>query len=224
MPACLHVGIFLYVPRNVHIFWEISFDATGVTVVRWEIELLGRYFEGEALAIVAGHGRAVAGLALKVCDALGLSGDECRFVEEAALLHDIGVCRTRTPRIGMETGFPYIMHGIIGREILEGEGFPRHALVCERHIGVGLTVKDVVRQGLPLPQRNMSPISRPEQIICFADLFYSKSPGKISVQKSPDQVRSKLAGFGGNKVHIFDRWMVLFGAGLDGPPSAQEAN
>jgi len=187
----------------------------GVTVERWEIELLGRYFAGEALAIIVGHGCAVAGLALDVSRLLGLAEEECRFVEEAALLHDIGVCRVLAPRIGLDCGFPYIMHGIIGREILEQEGYPRHALVCERHIGVGLTVKDIVRQGLPLPQRDMSPLSLPEQIICFADLFYSKSPGRIGLQKPPEQVRRKLAGFGEGKVHIFDRWMELFGAGLD---------
>lgn len=182
---------------------------------RWEIELLGRYFEGDALVVITGHGRAVAGLALRVCQVLGLAEEECRFVEQAALLHDIGVCRTIAPKIGLEAGFPYIMHGVIGRKILEDEGHPRHALVCERHIGVGLTVEDIDRQKLPLPRRDMSPLTIPEQIICFADLFYSKSPGKVSHQKSPVQVRSKLAGFGEGKTLIFDRWMELFGAGLD---------
>jgi len=187
----------------------------GVTVERWEIELLGRYFEGDTLAIITGHGRAVAGLALKVCRAVGLAEDDCRFVAEAALLHDIGVCRIQAPRLGLECGFPYIMHGIIGREILELEGLPRHAMVCERHIGVGLTVEDIVRQGLPLPQRDMSPVSIAERIVCFADLFYSKSPGRITQQKSPEQVRGKLAGFGAEKVLVFDGWMECYGAGLD---------
>jgi uncharacterized protein len=184
-------------------------------VERWEIELLGRYFEGEALAIITGHGLAVAGLARKVCRLLGLEDGECRFVEEAALLHDIGVCRILAPKLGLESGFPYIMHGIIGRGILEQEGLPRHAMVCERHIGVGLTVEDIVRQGLPLPQRDMSPVSVAERIVCFADLFYSKSPGRITQQKSPEKVRRKLAGFGEDKARIFDRWMEQFGAGLE---------
>jgi uncharacterized protein len=188
---------------------------TGVVVERWEIELLGRYFEGDALAVIAAHGRAVAGLALKVCRTIGLADEDCRFVEEAALLHDIGVCRVQAPGIGLDVGFPYIMHGVIGREILEGEGLPRHAMVCERHIGVGLTVEDLIRQSLPLPQRDMSPRTTCEQIVCFADLFYSKSPGRIMLQKNPEQVRRKLAGFGAEKAVIFDRWMELFGAGLD---------
>jgi len=187
----------------------------GVTVERWEIELLGRYFEGDTLEIVAGHGRAVAGLALNICHQLGLADADCSFVEEAALLHDIGVCRIQAPKLGLQIGFPYIMHGIIGREILEGEGLPRHALVCERHIGVGLTVEDILIQQLPLPQRDMSPCTIAEQIVCFADLFYSKSPGRITIQKSPERVRTKLAGFGEGKVRIFESWMALFGTALD---------
>jgi uncharacterized protein len=184
-------------------------------VVRWEIKLLERYFKGDALEIITGHGRAVAGLALNICHAVGLGEDDCRFVGEAALLHDIGVCRVHAPELGLEAGSPYIMHGIIGRNILEKEGLPCHALVCERHIGVGLTVEDIIRQGLPLPQRDMMPLSTCEQIVCFADLFYSKRPGRITHQKAPEQVRSRLAGFGERKVRIFDGWMELFGAGLD---------
>jgi uncharacterized protein len=157
----------------------------------------------------------VADLALVVCHRLDMTESDCRFVEEAALLHDIGVCRIHAPKLGLHGEHPYIMHGIIGREILENEGFPLHALVCERHIGVGLTVADIISQELPLPHRDMTPLSLSEQIISFADLFYSKSPGKITLQKSPERVRDKLAGFGDGKVQIFDRWMECFGACLE---------
>jgi uncharacterized protein len=179
-----------------------------------EIELLGKYFTGDTLAILIGHSRAVADLALSVCHRLGLPEDDCRFVEGAALLHDIGVCRIHAPKLGLLGKHPYITHGILGREILEKENLPQHALVCERHIGVGITVDDIVSQNLPLPHREMVPLSLNEQIICFADLFYSKSPGKIALQKTPEQVRGKLAGFGSHKVQIFDDWMGRFGDGL----------
>jgi uncharacterized protein len=177
--------------------------------------MLGRFFKGETLEVMTAHGRVVADLALNIGHQLGLNEDDCRFVEEAALLHDIGVCRIHAPKLGLHGKHPYITHGIFGREILEKENLPLHALVCERHIGVGLTVADIVAQQLPLPLRDMCPLSLPEQIICFADLFYSKSPGKITLQKSPEQVRNKLSGFGEDKLQIFDSWMVLFGAGLD---------
>jgi uncharacterized protein len=188
---------------------------TGVAAMRWEIELLGRYFEGEALEIIIGHGRVVADLGIKICRRLKLPEEECRFVEEAALLHDIGVCQINAPKLGLQGVHPYIMHGIIGREILEKENLPLHAIVCERHIGVGLTVADIIRQNLPLPHREMVPLTLTEEIICFSDLFYSKTPGKITHQKSPEKVRKKLAHFGEEKLQIFDKWMKQFGAVLE---------
>ena len=177
----------------------------------WETELLARYLDGESFAIVFEHSRHVADLALEVARSQVLTADECLFIEEAALLHDIGVCQIHAPELGLHGEHPYIMHGVLGRAILEREGYPLHALVCERHIGVGLTSKDIIRQGLPLPQREMCPLSLSEQIICFADLFYSKKPGKLAERKTVAQVRKKLLSFGVEKVAIFDAWLARFG-------------
>jgi len=174
-------------------------------------QILARYLTGESLDIVLEHSRHVAALALGVCDRLALGDADKRFVEEAALLHDIGVSQVYAPGIGLNGDQPYITHGVLGRAILEKEGYPIHALVCERHIGVGLTIADIEHQELPLPRRDMRPVSLPEQIICFADLFYSKQPGKLAERKSPERVRKKLASFGDDKVAIFDSWMVRFG-------------
>lgn len=153
----------------------------------------------------------VADLALTIATKSGLSGDDCTFIEEAALLHDIGICQVLAPGIGMYGENPYIMHGVLGRHILESEGFPRHALVCERHTGVGLTIEDIVSKNLPLPHRDMTPQTIPEEIICFADLFYSKTPGKLEKRKTPEKVRQKLSVFGDDKLQIFDRWMERYG-------------
>jgi uncharacterized protein len=176
----------------------------------WANELLGQYLAGEPLEIVLEHSRHVADLALEVAGRLALAKADCQFVEEAALLHDIGVCQVHAPGLGLQGKHPYIMHGVLGRAILEHEGYPLHALVCERHIGVGLTCDDIVRQGLPLPHRDMGPVSLREQIICFADLFYSKNPGRLGERKSILQVRKKLLPFGEEKVAIFDTWLTKF--------------
>lgn len=173
--------------------------------------LLKKYFQGESLEIITVHGRVVAELAVAIGRAIGLEAGEISFLEEAAMLHDIGVCRIHAPGIGVYGAFPYITHGIHGRDILNQEELPRHALVCERHIGVGLTVADIREQNLPLPCYDMTPQSVAEEIICFADLFYSKNPHKLSCRKTPEKVRSKLAEFGENKLQIFDAWMVRFG-------------
>lgn len=175
--------------------------------------LLEKYYGPgtQALRIVTEHSRLVAAKAVLIAEALPASLEiDLKFVEEAALLHDIGVCRTNSPGIGCHGKEPYIRHGIIGREILESEGFPRHALVCERHIGVGLTAEDILQQQLPLPLRNMSPRSREERVICFADLFYSKKAREETQEKSVDQVRRNLEQFGSHKVLIFDEWCREF--------------
>jgi uncharacterized protein len=174
------------------------------------LELLNKYFtDPEAREIVTVHSRLVADKALKIADRIGNAGIDRVFLEEAALLHDIGTCRTHAPSIRCQGSENYMRHGVIGREILEAEGLPRHALVCERHTGVGLTVEDIRSQSLPLPERDMSPLTIEEQIICFADLFYSKK-GRDHVEKSVREVREQLSRFGEEKVRIFEEWLERF--------------
>jgi uncharacterized protein len=174
--------------------------------------LLKKYFasNGDSFAIVSEHSRMVADKALRIAVNLGNPELDMQFIEEAALLHDIGVSRTHAPKIGCHGDAPYLYHGILGREILEAEGFRSHAMVCERHIGVGLTVDDIVRQNLQMPRRDMTPVTMEEKIICFADLFFSKRPGLLRHEKTIDQVRQNLAHHGMRKVRIFERWLIEF--------------
>jgi uncharacterized protein len=175
------------------------------------VALLEKYFSAQdALAVILHHSRLVAAKALRVADCLGHATVDRQFIEEAALLHDIGVCRTAAPKLGCHGSEPYIRHGVLGREILDGEGFPRHALVCERHIGVGLTPADIQAQRLPLPARDMSPLTLEEKIVCFADLFYSKKPERSGGERSMEEVRESLGKFGAHKITIFDGWLREF--------------
>jgi len=175
------------------------------------VDLLEKYFQDHAaFSIVHEHSRLVADKALSIARRLEEPID-IAFIEEAAMLHDIGICMTRSPKIGCFGDDPYITHGIHGRKILENEGLLRHAMVCERHIGVGLTVDDIRSQNLPLPLRDMMPTCLEEEIICFADLFYSKNPGSLDSAKTSMDVRNSLSRFGQYKVDIFVRWMKLFG-------------
>jgi uncharacterized protein len=176
----------------------------------WVTKLLGQYLNDKPFEIVLEHSRYVACLALEVADRLSVKGDELVFIEEASLLHDIGVCQVHAPTLGLHGKHPYIMHGVLGRNILDKEGYPLHALVCERHTGVGLTREEIIRQRLPLPHRDMTPESLSEKIICFADLFYSKKPGRLGERKSVEQVRKKLLPFGEEKVALFDSWLSQF--------------
>ena len=133
---------------------------------------------------------------------------DTQFITEAAMLHDIGIYLTNAPSIFCHGKKPYICHGYLGADILRNEGLPKHALVCERHTGTGLSVEDIERQKLPLPLRDMIPISIEEQIICFADCFFSKS-GDMT-EKSVDKVRDQLSKFGTKTKDQFDYWCEIF--------------
>ena len=91
------------------------------------------------------------------------------------MLHDIGIFRCDAPGICCHGTEPYLRHGLIGGEIMRSEGFPRHARVCERHTGAGLTREEIINQDLPLPHQDFLPETLEEKLVCYADKFYSKS-------------------------------------------------
>lgn len=157
------------------------------------------------------HSRAVAAKALAVANRLATSESlDLHFIEEAALLHDIGVRFVHAPSIGCHGDLPYLAHGYKGRELLEAEGWPRHALVCERHIGVGLSAAEIVAQQLPLPARDMIPLTLEEMVITYADLFFSKGELELTREKDVERVRQTLARFGAGHLAVFERWHERF--------------
>lgn len=98
-----------------------------------------------------------------------------QFVEEAAMLHDIGIVYCNAPRIFCEGEHAYIEHGFLGAELLRKEGLHKHALVAERHTGSGISLEQVMREELPIPEKDYCPQSLEEKIICYADKFFSKT-------------------------------------------------
>ena len=154
------------------------------------------------------HSRQVADRCLKICDNHPELLLDRQFLEEAAMLHDIGVRWCDAPSICCNGTEPYIRHGVIGAEILRKEGWERHARVAERHTGTGLTREQIERQQLPLPAVDYVPEALEEQVVCYADKFYSKS--------NPDRVRSvletaqSLEKFGHEGVEKFVEWAKMF--------------
>ncbi len=156
------------------------------------------------------HCQLVANKALRIAERLRLSKTSKRFIEEAAMLHDIGIVRTNTPDLFCSGELPYICHIIEGRKILELEGLPRHARVAESHIGVGLTKEDILAQALPLPPYDIFPESLEEEIISFADFFYSKDTDKLWQEKSLAKIRKSVAKRGKQKEAILEDWITRF--------------
>lgn len=164
-----------------------------------------------AYSILWRHSIAVAQKACSVAKALSRTEDvDVDFVNQAAMLHDIGIMFVHAPDLGCYGEEPYIRHGICGAELLRTEGLEQHAIVCENHIGVGLCIDDIIRQDLPLPRRDMVPLDTETRIVAYADLFFSKHPEKLGQEKTPEQVRKSLEKFSSEKAETFDTWHRRF--------------
>lgn len=174
------------------------------------ITLLEKYTRDnpELYRTLLGHSRAVCDKAIAIIERKNLSLDR-QFVEEAAMLHDIGVVRCDAPSIYCFGSAPYICHGIEGRAILEAEGLPRHALVCERHTGSGISASQIKENGLPLPARDMLPLSPEEKLICYADKFFSKSR-ELDKEKPLEKIMAQMQAHGQEAYRRFIDLHTLF--------------
>jgi len=174
------------------------------------VEIIKKYYpeDSELYKILLDHSFAVADKALFIARMHHELDLDNSFIYEAAMLHDIGIFKTNAPDVYCYGEFPYICHGYLGSDMLVEEGFPRHALVCERHTGTGLSLDTIIKNNLPVPKRSMLPESMEEQLICFADKFFSKT--RIDKEKPVDKIRKSLSKYGDNSVKRFDKWCKLF--------------
>lgn len=177
-------------------------------MLNYESILREYYIKGSDLYnLLVGHSTHVADKAMDIIRKSSLETDE-HFVYEAAMLHDIGIFKTYAPTIFCLGNEKYIRHGMIGRELLENMGYHRHALVCERHTGSGMTRDEIIASNLPLPHRDMLPVTMEEKLICYADKFFSKSePG---IEKTIDQIRNELSRFGQGASERFEVLHTMF--------------
>ena len=138
------------------------------------IAIIEKYYkkDSDLYKILIRHSKEVMNKALEIAKKHPELNADLQFIKEAAMLHDIGIFLTNAPSIECNGIAPYVCHGYLGRELLDAQGYHRHALVCERHTGVGISLEEIKAENLPLPHRNMQPMSIEEKIICFADCFY----------------------------------------------------
>jgi uncharacterized protein len=135
---------------------------------------------------------------------------DLKFIEEAAMLHDIGIYLTDEPQIGCQGKEPYIKHITLGSEILEKEGLPRHAKVCARHIGLGISKEEIENNKLPLPKRDFVPLTVEEEIVSFADLFFTKDPKNLERERTIKEIKEYYSQFGEKFVKKFEYWCKKF--------------
>lgn len=162
----------------------------------------------KARDILLTHSESVTRKALQIVDKHPELKLDRNFIQEAAMLHDIGIVKCDAPGIECFGIEPYIKHGIIGADMLRAAGFPQHARVCERHTGAGIDLQNIIEQHLPLPHQDFLPETMEEQVICYADKFYSKT--HLDRVRTPEQALKSLERFGKEGAERFARWMQLF--------------
>ena len=174
------------------------------------VTIIDKYYpeENELKRILLTHSRSVADKALWIADKHPELNLDKAFLEEAAMLHDIGIFLTDAPGIFCFGDKPYICHGYLGADLLREEGFPRHALVCERHTGAGISAESIIKQDLPIPHREMLPVSMEEQVICFADKFFSKT--RLEKEKSVEGALKSISKYGEDGIKRFNTWCERF--------------
>ncbi len=159
-------------------------------------QIIKRYYpEDDALRrLLLKHSHQVADRCVQIADRHPELALDRSFVWEAAMLHDIGIRWCDAPSIHCHGSEPYLRHGPIGAEVLRREGLDRHARVAERHTGTGLP--------------GLEPETLEEQVVCYADKFYSKSHPDRTL--TVDQTAQSLARFGEEGVVKFRRWAAMF--------------
>jgi uncharacterized protein len=164
------------------------------------LSLIQKYFpletHAKAQRLYLIHVTLVTKKALEIAQKFSLSAEELQFLEEASMLHDIGICRVNAPDIGCTGKLPYISHIVEGGKILRDEGYPEHAQVAETHTGVGILASDIREHKLALPEKDWMPQTNCAEIIAFADNFFSKRPKEIWKEKTLDEVRSEIGQYG----------------------------
>ncbi|MBN1785800.1 MAG: HDIG domain-containing protein [Candidatus Methanofastidiosa archaeon] len=114
-----------------------------------------------------------------------------------ALFHDIG----RSVSHGID-------HGILGSEILMSLGFPdNYSLVCERHIGGGISKEEARSAGLP--PRDYIPISLEEKLVCHIDnLVYGSK--RVSIDHTLKRLRKKIPSVALERIKLLNSEMQQY--------------
>ena len=178
--------------------------------------IIDKYYpaDDELRRLLIRHSRQVADRCLHVAKKHVELPLDIHFLEESAMLHDIGIRWCHAPSICCHGDEPYIRHGLIGGRVLRDEGYERHARVCERHTGTGLAIvptdkgghellpADLVKSGFFLP------VTLEEQLVCYADKFYSKS--RPDRELTVLEAAQSLEKFGHEGVQKFLAWSRMF--------------
>jgi uncharacterized protein len=131
------------------------------------------------------------------------------LVRAGSLLHDIGVYKLYDDAGNLD-GPNYILHGILGYELLQAEGLPE--AICRfasHHTGVGITADDVRAQGLRLPPADYLAETAEERLVMYADKFHSKKTPPVF--RTAPAYAASVRRYGEDKVTAFQAMRTTFG-------------
>ena len=77
-------------------------------------------------------------------------------------------------------------------------------------MGTCISAEEIAKAGLPIPVRDMMPISIEEQVICYADKFFSKDGDLIVKRNSEKEILRALESYGNGSADKFRAWMNIF--------------
>ena len=146
--------------------------------------------------------------AIQAAKHIGLSTEQIQFIEEAAMLHDIGVIKVNAPEIGCNGPLRYLYHMPEGRKILESENLTEHAKVCEGHTTITELV--VKNKSMDIPVRDYSPKTIEQECVAWADKFYSKGGEHFWIPRTVDQIRESRQELGQPAIDMFNKWNKKF--------------
>lgn len=175
-------------------------------------KIIDKYFKPGTIAykIYITHVTLVTAKALRIGQRLDLSRESLDFIEEAGMLHDIGMVHSNSPDFGCTGSEKYHDHLIEGKKILLKEGLPRHAEVAVNHARTGLKKEDIQKLKYNLPNEDVFAESIEEKLISWADIFFSKNID-LWYERSLKEARDKIKNHGNWYLEIFDKWYEEFG-------------
>ena len=69
--------------------------------------------------------------------------------------------------------------------------------------------QDIIDQKLPIPLRDIRPITKEEEIICLADKFYSKGK-EVTYELSIEEIKFKLSKYGKDSLERFENLLQQY--------------
>jgi uncharacterized protein len=131
---------------------------------------------------VVRHCLAVANLALEIGHALTDKGFnlDLQLIEIGAVLHDIGRAKTHS-----------VHHALAGSEIAKESELPGAVVsIIKRHIGGGITAKEVEELGWPNDE-NYVPVTLEEKVVSYADKLIQGSK-RVSISIVIEELKMEL--------------------------------